>query len=502
MGKIGDLFVRLGLKSDGFKKGMNDAKKETQDFGSKLGKLKAGALAVWAAIGAGVVKVAKDMISATNEMGDAWAQQMASIKASYNSLITEMTSKSKNEKGWWLRLFNLSDPTTAQQLGANAKKAGEAAAEMTKAFDAEFELTNSIRLQRQQIQQELNELYAQMRDTTLSNADRQAAADRYKALLQPIADAEVAVYGNMLNEAVKAWQAGMELDRVYSTDEMVEFFSKIGTEYDKMAQKFPDLMRVYETRKGDATNLPIFDTIAKLQQAANQMSDVDRVLSRTTNSIKANIQRELEGIAATVKEYGQEDLNLDLELEIDLSLDEAEIEAGMAAIDQYIQSFADNWNAECLEIKAINEMLQDSLVQSFSSGLQALTDFVVGVDSASVEQVMAAFIQPIANTMKSLGELFMAEGIAELQLITGTPAQKIAAGAALIAIGSALSSGLAKMTGSLSGRGGTSASTGAGNTSSGGLETYEQEITVHVVGELSGSNIVLAGQKTLNKWNR
>jgi hypothetical protein len=231
------------------------------------------------------------------------------------------------------------------------------------------------------------------------------------------------------------------------------------------------------------------------------MSDVDRVLSRTTNSIKANIQRELEGIAAAVKEYGQEDLDLDLELEIDLSLDEAEIEAGMAAIDQYIQSFADNWNAKSLEIAEINKMLQASLVDTFSSGLQALTDFVIGVDSASVEQVMAAFIQPIANTMKSLGELFLAEGIAELQLITGTPAQKIAAGAALVAIGSALSSGLARMTASVA-KGGTTASTGAGTTSAGGIETYEQEITVHVVGEISGNNIVLAGQKTLNKWNR
>lgn len=498
MGKIGDLLVRLGLKSDGFKKGMTDAKKETQDFGSKLGKLKAGALAVWAAIGAGVVKVAKDMISATNEMGDAWAQQMASIKASYNSLITEMTSKSKNEKGWWLRLFNLSDPTTAQQLGANAKKAGEAAAEMTKAFDAEFELTNSIRLQRQQIQQELNELYAQMRDTTLSNADRQAAADRYKALLQPIADAEVAVYGNMLNEAVKAWQAGMELDRVYSTDEMVEFFSKIGTEYDKMAQKFPDLMRVYDTRKGDATNLPIFDTIAKLQQAANQMSDVDRVLSRTTNSIKANIQRELEGITAAVKEYGKEDLKLDLELDVELEeIDWSALEEEFA---NNLSNLQNTLHENYAEIDQLNSMLAQSLTDSFSSGLQALTDFVMGVDGASTEQVMAAFIQPIANMMKSMGEMFMAEGIAELQLITGTPAQKIAAGAALIAVSSAISSGLAKMSGAL---GGTSASTSAAGSSSGsGVETYQQEITVNVVGEISGDKIVLIGQKTLNKWSR
>lgn len=482
MGKIGDLFVRLGLKSDGFKKGMTDAKKETQSFGSKLKSMKAGALAVWAAIGTAVVSFAKDFISSTNKIGDAWAKTMGGLKNSWQTFKAALTN-------WdW------------KDLGKKMSDAYKAGREQIAAYDAEFELTNSVRLQKGAIQQELNELYAQMRDTSASNAARQAAAARYKALLQPIADAEIAVYGNMLDKAIAAWQAGTGLNR--SKEEIIEYFTNIGTNAEAMMAKFPDIHNVYATMKGDATNLPIFDIIAKFQQASNQMSQVDKEMSRTTNSIKANIKRELEGIAAAVKEYGQEDLNLDLELDIDLSLDEAEIEAGMAEIDQYIQQFADNWNAKSLEIGEINKMLQASLVETFSSGLQALTDFVVGVDGASVEQVMAAFIQPIANTMKSLGELFLAEGIAELQLITGTPAQKIAAGAALVAIGSALSSGLAMMTASVA-KGGTTASTGAGATSAGsGIETYEQEITVHVVGEISGNNIVLAGQKTLNKWSR
>jgi hypothetical protein len=482
MGKIGDLFVRLGLKSDGFKKGMKEAKKETQSFGSKLSSMKAGALAVWAAVGTAVVAFAKDFISSTNRIGDAWAKTMGGMKASWQAVKSSLSN-------WDWKGF-----------GKKVSDAFKAGKEQVAAYDAEFELTNSVRLQKGAIQQELNELYAQMRDTSASNAARQAAAARYKALLQPIADAEIAVYGNMLDKAIAAWQAGTGLNR--SKEEIIEYFTNIGTNAEAMMAKFPDIHNVYETMKGDATNLPIFDIIAKFQEASNQMSQVDKEMSRTTNSIKANIKRELEGIAAAVKEYGQEDLNLDLELDIDLSLDEAEIEAGMAEIDQYIQQFADNWNAKSLEIAEINKMLQASLVETFSSGLQALTDFVVGVDGASVEQVMAAFIQPIANTMKSLGELFLAEGIAELQLITGTPAQKIAAGAALVAIGSALSSGLAKMTSSLGGRGGTTASTGASATSAGGIETYEQEITVHVVGEISGNNIVLAGQKTLNKWNR
>ena len=46
------MWVRLGLKSDDYKKGIDKAKKETKGFGSTLANMKAGALAVWAAIGA------------------------------------------------------------------------------------------------------------------------------------------------------------------------------------------------------------------------------------------------------------------------------------------------------------------------------------------------------------------------------------------------------------------------------------------------------------------
>jgi hypothetical protein len=104
--------------------------------------------------------------------------------------------------------------------------------------------------------------------------------------------------------------------------------------------------------------------------------------------------------------------------------------------------------------------------------------------------------------MRQMGEMFMAEGIAMTAFKNSikNPAALIAAGAALIAVSSVVTSGLNKLVGNPAGA--TSASTGAGSTSAGGIETYEQEITVHVVGEISGNNIVLAGQKTLNKWNR
>ena len=497
MGKIGDLFVRLGLKSDDYKKGMNEAKKETQGFNNTLGKMKAGAIAVWAAVGAGVMKLSSDVIRATNAMSDAFDQMTSSWKASYQNALAEISAKSS--KGGWLKFFNLSNPKAAQQLGANAKAAGEAAAEATKAFDAEFELVNSVRLQRQAVQKELNELYIAMRDTTLSGADRQAAAAKYKAILQPIADAEVRVYGDMLQAAITQWQTGVDLDRMYSVDEMTEFFTKIGTEYDKMAAKFPELMRVYETRKSDTQNQPIFDLIAAFQQASNQMSNVDKEMSRTTNSIKANIQRSLEGIADAVKQYGQEDVKL--ELDIDIEVDEVDMELA----DAMLQELITNLQNKQAEIAALNQMIEDSFIQSFSGAVQAITDAAMGVEGAGFEQVMAALMQPLANTMRQMGEMFIAQGLAVVAFKDSlkNPYAAIAAGAALIAVSSMVSSGLAKLTANPAG--GTTGSTtasAAGSSMGSSIETYQQEITVHVVGTLSGSDIVLSGEKTLNKWSR
>jgi hypothetical protein len=42
----------------------------------------------------------------------------------------------------------------------------------------------------------------------------------------------------------------------------------------------------------------------------------------------------------------------------------------------------------------------------------------------------------------------------------------------------------------------------AGSSVGSSIETYENELTVKVVGTISGSDIILAGEKTQNKWSR
>ena len=506
MGKIGDLWVRLGLKSDDYKKGMKDAQKETSSFSSGLGKLKAGAIAVWAAIGAAVTKFATDFIGASNAMNDAWEQTMSKMKASYHNLITGISANTKKEKGWWLRLFT---PNSAegQQLGASAKAAGDAAKEMTKAFDAEFELVNSVKLQKAMIQEELNDLYIKMRDTTLSPADRQAAAERYKALLQPLADAEVRIYGNMMEMASKAWQAGAGLSREYSSAEIKDFFANYGIDPEGTAAKYSELASVYENRKGDEQNQVIFDILTRLEQANAQMSDVNKVLSRTTNSIK----KELQGFELNLAEElegGLQDVYAEIDAidfsEIDLEFPEIDMSA-LDAAEADLKDFANDWLEEQENIKHLNDMLSQDIAESLGGGLQAFTDMLFGLEDADARGVLAALMQPFADTAGQLGGMLMAQGIAveafktSLESLQGGVA--IAAGAALLAVSAAMKSGI-KALAKGSSAGSASYNSGSPYKSTTDALNYDSTLTVYVEGKISGSDILIAGSSQQKKWNR
>ena len=521
--KIGDLLVRLGLKSDDFKKGMSDARRETEGFIGKLKNMKAGALAIWGAIGAGVLKLATDFRDATNMMGDKWNETMESLKASYHSFLADISNADlslkgkgglkqifQNEVAWWKSIFG------------NAKEAGNAAREMTKAFDAEFELENSVKLQRQKVQQQLNELYVTMSDTTLSTSQRKAAADKYRGILQPIADAEVKVYSNMLDKAVSAWQAGNKLDREYSVAELTEFFTLIGTEYEKMEKKFPDLMRVYETRKGDKQNLVIFDTISKLQTASNQMSDIDRALSRKELSINVQSKKDfyIDGKdpkvwAGTklneIKEYfdeAQRDINKEIRQEIVDSFDPLEntfLDIDMSAADEEIAAWIDRYDKKVAEIKALNESLEQSIISATTNGLQAFTDMMFGLEGADATAILTGLMQPFADTAGQLGGMLMAQGLAveafktSLSSLQGAPA--IAAGAALLAVSAAMKSGIKALASNQS-AGGSTSSYGGSSIGSATAQNYESTLTINVVGSISGSDIALSLDRTKKKQGR
>lgn len=492
MGKISDIWVRLGLKKNEFDKGMDDAAKKTEQTGSKMSRMLDTAKAGWAAVGTAVVAFGRELISSTNAMSDAWANSMAAMKAGTRQFFADISATIMNNKengNWFSRLF--ASPQDKAARAANITAAALAGKEMSKAFDAEFELVNSLKIQRAQITGELADLQVAMRNTALSPEARKAAAERYRALLEPLYEAEIAVRKNMLDKAVQAWLAGT--GAAASVAEVTEFFSKYGTDAVGMAQKYPELARVYEQLKNDDANQVIADAITALAQAQSGLANELKMVNRTANLIKdLPLAHEIEG-----------DID-DIDLTDIPTIEPMDWDAILGDYDNGLDAFVDKWRETQEEVARLNGMLEGAIVSAMSNGLQAVTDLMFGIEGADATQVLSAMMSPFADTAIQLGEMLVAQGIAveafkkSLESLQGAPA--IAAGAALIAIGSAMRSGIKALA-----NGGGAAATGSytgGAASAADVKNYESSVTVYVEGKLRGEDIYIAGKKAMNRWSR
>jgi hypothetical protein len=198
-----------------------------------------------------------------------------------------------------------------------------------------------------------------------------------------------------------------------------------------------------------------------------------------------------------------DDILQDIDL-TDIKIEPIDWDAVLGDYDAELDEFLAKWRDTQMEVEMLNGMIEGAIVSSMSNGLQAITDMMVGLEGANATQVLSALLQPFADTAIQLGEMLVAQGLAvtafktSLESLQGAPA--IAAGAALIAIGSAMRSGIQALS-----RGGSSASSASynsGTSEAGNTETYKSELTVYVEGKISGKDIVLSGNKTLNSWRR
>lgn len=540
MSKIGDLFVRLGLKSDDYKKGLNDAKKQTSSFGTSLKNMKAGALAVWAAIGTAVIAFGKQVLSATNRIGDAWDTMTAGLKAGWDTFVQSLSNFDFNN------------------FVGKFKEAKAAAEELQSVLDAQFEGKNSIALQRAMMSEELAALRIAMRDQNKSNEERLAAAKQYMDKVKPIYEQEIRLAKELMDAQAGKWLAGTDIkDSEAARNDLMKFLVDYGKDkglaskiasYLKMDEGasrkalwqdinaygkqngytnyITDLAEIYEKWRGDKDTQPLVEAIVNAYNAKAGLNEDTRMVQTIENSISAAIRKEQDDLKAAEEALAQEVLNVRAEtlktFESDMAkldkaieaMNNAEIEIEIPEIDlsaleiadATIQEFIGNFQAELEEIAALNQMLSDSIASSISGGVQAFTEMLFDLDNADPSQILAAMMQPFAQTAIQLGEMLIAQGVAveafkgSLKSLQGGAA--IAAGAALVAIGAAMSAGIKALAGG-GASGTTSASTyDSGSYSSDGYDTYESNIVVEVVGKISGSDILIAGSKQQNKWNR
>lgn len=543
MGKIGDLFVRLGLKSEEFKKGMNDAQKQTEGFGGKLGKMRAVAVAAWAAIGAAAMKFAKDVIASTNRTADAWDMFIAKSKAGWTSFL--QTISSWNWDNWIGRI----------------KEATRAAEQLQAALDASFEIKNSIELQKAAMAEELANLQILMRDVSKPWQVRKQAAKDYLETVKTIFDQEKALANKLLDAQQGRWLAGTGLtDNEQTRADLAKFLvdygktenqelldalafvrnheSKKGTrqrgrksfneqvglasQYNAnldiisqfeqangyQAGSLIGLSKAYENIRGDKDTEPLVQALIGSYNANAAEAESTRRVHAVINQAEAQAQTDIEKFNATLAGDLQEGLDAAF-AEIDAfddSFADMDLEVKPLDLDEFEKS-KDEIIAYSEEIKAAQEraaqygsMISQSVISATQNSLQALTDMMMGVEGADMKQVMAAFIAPFGDTMKQMGSMIMAEGIAMQAFKNSfkTPATAIAAGAALMAVGAAVSSGLQKLTANPTGSG-TSAATASSTTTP---MNYESTLNVEVTGRISGNDIVISGKKATASNNR
>jgi len=599
MGKIGDLWVRLGLKKDDFKAGMDDAKKDVSGFGSAMGRMAGLAKAAWAAVAAAVVKFATDAVKLTQRWGDQWNVTMSGVRGAYQSFVRDLS----NGVGWG-------------ELFQNMRDAYRSAKEVAAALDEVFERKVSFSYQEAAINKQIAELRNITSDTSKSDAERKQAAQQIIELEKQLgtvkqdiarqegdarrkafqeashlndeqtdflvqnynqnreAIQEARAYGEQrlklekdIANAQRAASSGPAASRQYSLANL----EKAKTELAELEAQTTDSTRaVWEMTKGyDRANDELVKGMAEAEVAAinaeteainaqrnavrtigqidnrngmgagtgagkgtaqedESLQQARAIQARLDQAAKSEVQimrEKYEEEKALLEKHGMDTERLTQEYLAALIADA--VEPGLDDISDAVDNFepveidpleigdttgVEEWIAELERLTEIAEdrakRFKEAVVSGFSDGVQELTDQLFGLSEVNGGAIFAALLGPLADMAIKEGELVMMQGIAieaiksALDSLNGPAA--IAAGAALIAVGAAVKSGLSSLANTGGRTAGSTATSGAyaGGSSAAQVQEISSELTVYVKGEISGDAIVLSGERTINEWSR
>ena len=258
------------------------------------------------------------------------------------------------------------------------------------------------------------------------------------------------------------------------------------------------LYQAYNEMRGDEDAKPLVDAMIRAGEAAETFEQETRQMQAALGD---RTVEQLDKLTAPLEELSSITAPA-LQMNVPDIIPDDWLERNRDKIDAAL--------AEAMRLQevmmTINNSINEAIAGSLVGATQAIIDCIAGIEGADASQVLAALLQPFASTMTQLGEMLILEGIGieafKESLASLNPAVAIGAGVALVALGAALAAGISALGRTASGTTSATTSNAANSSSNRSFDTYEQEITVHVVGEIAGDKIVLAGQKTLNKWNR
>lgn len=547
MGLLGKLMIHLGLKDKEFQDGMKKAKESVGGFGQAMQTLKASAIGAWTAISETIIKwtgkFVQDFLTSTQKIGDKFQETTAVLKAGYHQFIATISSG----EGW-------------SNLFSNIKEATRLAREAARELDEVFERKVSFSYQEAETRNQIAQQEMIMRDQRRTQAEREAAAKKIIELEKQLGTVKKDVWNQEAAAYRKNFQAQTQLN-----DEETDFLLKqynlnrdiinqarayneqrdslsLGVKQGKAASwlsggRVSVDTKGYKTaiaeldaatdesikaiadmvRRYDKSNDDLVTAMAKAEVAA---INVDTEVLQ--NSMRANSTLgRLEGGSGSGASAGSDiddilfknmlsmlgDLYADLDRELEkvppIELDPIKLKPlDKTSVDTFIQSVEDMEK----RMEELSKAFGDAVASGFSQGIQALTDGMMGLQDLNGGAILQALLEPLADLAIRQGEITMASGVAmtaigkALSNPTNAPAA-IAAGAALIAVGSAVKSGLASLANSMGGGASASSSTTSSAYSSANSISSE-EIVVRVEGKISGNDILISGNRTKDRWNR
>ena len=533
--KIGDLWVKLGLKKDEFSRGMKEAGNEVSGSGGLLGKikgLKVGALAAWAAIAAGAVAMADKFAHTSQRLGDMWDQTMAGMKGAWSTFVAAINS------------------TDFSNLGKRLADSFREAKQLASMKDAEFEVMNSIELQKSAMKDELAILRVRMQNQKLSQEERLKAQQEYLAKLKPIYEQEAMYRKRYSIQAQNTYLTSAGIKETGRNREALQsFLTNVAPnadlvraldEYNKNNNHFANesqraLLQGLKEQTGinlatlgkianyyqstnDNTAKALVDAIVAERSAAGAFNEETRRVQQVGNAVTAGGGGAVErtGLSAfemaiirakerldDVLEDTMDDIQREME-DLDGSVEFDPIEVVPPDLTEW-NEFYTKYSEDLKRMQDLLADFRDAAIGGFSDAVQELADQFAGLEEINPGKVVQALLTPLADMAIKQGELLVATGVGveackkALETLQGPAA--IAAGLTLMALGAAAKSGLAAI--AQGGRGtATTSYSSSGTSSAAQTQTIQTEMTVYVTGRLSGSDILLSGQKTQSNWNR
>ena len=229
MSKIGDLFVRLGLKKDEFSKGIQDSKRELSSLGSGFSSIASKGKIAFAAVTAaivGVVSAVKDLAKQNQTLGDEVRKTGAGFSAMFDTLKTSVASMDFSH------------------LLSNLREANQLARDLYDAQDALGEIGTGYNMALARQLKHINELKIALRDQTLSDDERISKGEELLRIYRELEKNPTRGYENVKDKTLDYYMQRMGVNMNDRTDE----------ELAAMRKKFAGFFEWLGTKEGEIYN--------------------------------------------------------------------------------------------------------------------------------------------------------------------------------------------------------------------------------------------------------